>query len=387
MHRLTARHQHRRPSRPFLHDAGEVVDMMRARMSQLVAEWGLNGVRDGNEFVALNPLRVDRKLGSFRICLEGHPYAGLVKDFAGGGQTWSPLSFTAALWFNGSNSAAFKWAIAWLGLDGTDPASIEKRRVHIDAARRDRELQAKQNNDAARRTRGYAMRLWTSASERIRDTPVDWYLFGRGIDLRALHFDPGAIRYHPALHCQEVDRDLPAMVTIINNAAGDSIAIHRTYLQVHADGRVTKAALEEPKKTLGRYQGGFISLSKGTTVDPELGVIRKNPPLSRCSEPVWVDVTEGIEDGLSVVTSDHTLRVIAGISVDNMANIAWPPIVAGIVLWRQADAPGSPAEKAVREKVVPAWQRQGKKVKLPAMPDQVKDVNDVLRGKGNESAI
>lgn len=355
--------------------------MMRARMTALVAEWGLTGMRDGNEFVALNPLRVDRNLGSFRICLEGHPRAGMVKEFAGGGETWSPLSFTAALWFNGDNGKAFKWALAWLHLDDTDPASIEKRRVEIDAARRDRELQAKQISDQARKTRGYALRLWTESQANLRGTPVQRYLLGRGIDLAAMHYDPGAIRYHPNLKCMETGEYLPAMVSIIVNPAGETLGIHRTYLHSDANGNVGKAPLEEAKKTLGRYQGGFISLSKGTTIDPELGVIKKNPPLSKCTTPVWVDITEGIEDGLSVVVADHQARVWAGISVDNMANLVFPPIVAGIVLWRQNDAAGSPADKAIREKVIPAWQRQGKRVKPVVMPAGVKDVNDVLRGE------
>ena len=45
--------------------------MMRARIRDLCALWQLRGHADGHDFVALNPLRNDQSLGSFKVALDG----------------------------------------------------------------------------------------------------------------------------------------------------------------------------------------------------------------------------------------------------------------------------------------------------------------------------
>lgn len=382
---MTAARRRRSFGRRDIVSLDEIGDGLRGRINELVVEWGLTGEWRGNEFVARNPLRADNSLGSFRICGAGHGEQGMIKDFAGNvgsarGAT-SPLRFTADLWFSGNMGEAVKWAKAWLGFDDTDPASIAKRQAHAAEISRDQERKAQQRAEMAQKTRAYAARLWVSASPELRATPVDRYLLGRGIDLRQLDFMPGAIRFHPALNVQETGGTAPAMLSIIGDAAGNPLmAVHRTFLMVHEDGRVTKAPLTDAKKVLGRFRGGFVSIQKGSVRDPDTGEIRKNKPLSQCKEPVWVDITEGIENALSVAIADHTLRVIAAVSLSNMGNIKLPPIVAGVRLWRDNDAPGSEADKAFAQ-AVESFRRQGKAVRIARPPEGIKDVNDVLRGE------
>lgn len=360
--------------RQHLVSVEKIVDLMRARMRDLVLQWQLKGQYESGDFVALNPLRPDRSLGSFRVCVEGQ-FQGLVRDFAWD-KSWSPLSFTADLWFGGDNVKAIKWAKAWLGIDGTDPEALQKTRRAIDAAgesAHDAEAAA-----AAAKKRQRAQAIYFSASADLIDSPVDAYLAGRGIDLRRLDFLPGAIRFVPELWNNESQRRWPAMVASIINPGGDIVAVHRTWLQIHGDGMVTKAPLAQAKKVLGAFRSGFISLWKGVYVHRETGEIRKCPPLSKVKGKVWVDVTEGIEDGLSVAISDPSLRVIAGVSVSNLVNLALPEAVEGVVLWRQDDKERAAVEAFQR--AVLAFQRRGKQVKIADPAAGFKDVNELLQG-------
>jgi hypothetical protein len=74
---------------------------------------------------------------------------------------------------------------------------------------------------------------------------------------------PSAWRSHPELYCKEVGRRLPAMLAAVVDLMGRHIATHRTWLAPDGKGGWTKADLEEPKKVLGSFKGGFIPLWKG----------------------------------------------------------------------------------------------------------------------------
>ena len=215
--------ERRSQSRPFLHSVDEIVDMMRARILDLIAVWQLQGHRDGHDFVAYNPLRNDRSLGSFKVAVDG-TYKGMVKDFAGADAAWSPLSFTAELWFGGDNARALKWARAWLGLDGTDPDSLTKTRRAIEH----QDKRQKDHEEKAAKTRAYAKHLYVSASTEIVGSPVDLYLRGRGIDIRRFPFPLRAVRYNPALHNGESKRDWPAMLAPIVASNGACRGVPRT---------------------------------------------------------------------------------------------------------------------------------------------------------------
>ena len=73
------------------------------------------GQRDGDEYVALNPRRADRRLGSFKINLRTGRWADFATDDSGG----DPVSLAAYLAGCGQAEAARRLA-AMLGLPGYD---------------------------------------------------------------------------------------------------------------------------------------------------------------------------------------------------------------------------------------------------------------------------
>jgi hypothetical protein len=72
-----------------------------------------SGRREGDEYVALNPRRADRHLGSFKINLR----TGIWADFASGDKGSDPVSLVAFIEACRQGEAALKLA-RMLGLDG-----------------------------------------------------------------------------------------------------------------------------------------------------------------------------------------------------------------------------------------------------------------------------
>lgn len=348
----------------------QIVDMLSARTSDLVRELLPRAVLDGHEW----------KVGD----LSGTPGRSLsISNAPGRRGVWADFStndkgdaleLVAAVLFGGNKVDAIKWAKGWLGLDGTDPASLRQTRRAVEVAKDDPDAA----EDEAKRRR-WAQGMFLGAKP-ILGTPADEYLFGRGIDIRRLSFPLGALRFAAAIRNPETRAHHPAMVAAIVGADGNQLAVHRTYLQPAPGGGFVKLqGVKDAKLSLGRFSGGFIPLWKGETTDPHTGEIRKGLPLSRVKTPVWVDITEGIEDGLSVAVADPSLRVIVAVSVSNWANIQLPEQVAGVCLWQQNDPPDSSAARSFA-RVIENFQKQGKQIALARPPEGVKDANDVLRG-------
>jgi hypothetical protein len=369
--------------RTYLYSVDEIVGMMRARIEELCHVWELDGFKDGRDFVAYNPLRNDSTRGSFRVCLTGK-YQGKIKEFAGD-QSWSPLQFTAALWFSNDQTAAIKWAKGWLGLDGSDPHALEKTKRARDT--RDTARASADDEAEIKKVRGWAWRIFLEATGlygpegQLLGTPVERYLRGRGIELARLPFPLRSLRYHPKLFHKIADKHFPAMVASINGPDGQFLGVHRTWLQEHADGSVTKPAeltKKHQKKCLGEYRGGLIRLWGGTRVDAETGVIspgRKLGELGKRIEadkdvPVEIDITEGIEDGMTVAVAASHRRIGVGISVSNMGSIKYPKAINRVNFWKQNDAPGSDADKAF-ERVILNADLQGVKPFLILPPKVV----------------
>lgn len=127
-----------------------------------------------------------------------------------------------------------------------------------------------------------------------------------------------------------------------------------------------KAPIAKPKKVLGSPRGGHIPLWKGVSDK----TLREIPPLSD------VYVSEGIEDGLSIALARPALRVIAGITMGNIAALELPPRIGRLVLIDQRDAnPGTIAGKA---RMHAALRARGIDLALIRPPEGVKDFNDAL---------
>jgi hypothetical protein len=71
-------------------------------LPRIVARWLPNGNYEGREYVALNPRRADRHLGSFRINL----VTGRWADFATGDAGGDPVSLAAFLFELSQREAA-----------------------------------------------------------------------------------------------------------------------------------------------------------------------------------------------------------------------------------------------------------------------------------------
>ena len=80
----------------------------------LLARWLPGGKRVGCEYVALNPKRTDRHLGSFKIALSG-PRTGMWADFATGDKGRDVISLAAYL-FGLSQSDAARRIANMLGI-------------------------------------------------------------------------------------------------------------------------------------------------------------------------------------------------------------------------------------------------------------------------------
>ena len=369
----------------------QIVAMLRARIFDLVrGPWDLrDGWREGHDWVCRNPLRGDHTAKSFRVTLGG-PYQGMVKDFAGpfiaGKDTVSPMTFHAHLMHNGDMGAAVKWAKAWLGLDGCSPDALRSSHKALQA------FDDRSDADPALvdKKRRRAKAIYLSGQADITGTPVDEYLEGRGIDLRRLDFPLRCLRFHPRLYCAELGPHdderayLPAMVAPISGMDGAMLGVHRTWLERTPAGKwIKRTGLKNAKKTFGPYQGGVIRLWNGARIDPKTGEFLYGRALGEVKEPCEIDITEGIEDGLSVVMACPDARVCAGVSLSNMVGLAFPEIVTGVRFWKQNDAADSAAARQFERAVDNTW-RQGKAVRIVEIPTEWKDPNEVLQASNGE---
>jgi hypothetical protein len=340
-----------------------LVDGLSARAQQLAQELFPGGRLDGVEW------RVGSLAGepgqSLAVRVRG-TNAGTWADFAAGadrlsGSAGDALDLVAQVLFRGDKTEAIKWARHWLGYGGTDPEALKitRRAVETRAVGPDPEAEAAKRRDMA-------LRVYLSGRQSIAGTPVEGYLIGRGLDLRVLGRQPGALRFHPELWCDETGGALPGMVALIVDGAGKPMAVHRTYLQVHPDGRVTKAALETPKKVLGSYRGGSIRLWRGAS----------GKPVDKAKEPETWALTEGIEDALTVAIAKPEWRVVAGISLSNLANIPIAPCCDTLVVCADNDWGNDSAARGLTR----ALQALRPKVRrLRIVRSSVgKDLNDLL---------
>ena len=277
------------------------------------------------------------------------------------------IQLVAQVQFRGDVGKACQWLRSWLGLDHMDPERLGREKAKVARRLRDADKQAAAKADRNRRK---AHGLFVSAVD-LPGTPAETYLISRGIDLRgAGHAAPGSIKFHPEVWCAETNTKLPCMVAAINAIDGRHIGTHRTWLQPDGSG---KATLVEPKKSIGKYQGGYIQLWKGA----------HKCHLRDLPEGTPIYVSEGIEDGLSAALAKPQARVIAGISLSNIGGLVLPERCP-IHILGQRDTKMQAIEAF--EGAVKRLQERGHQVFLISPPEGFKDYNDVLRGTPCEQA-
>lgn len=343
---------------------GEIEQMLEGRMLSLAAELLPNGRKEGHEWVVGSLAGEAGR--SLAVHLDG-ARAGWWKDFASG-KGGDALKLVSAVLFGDDLGSAVAWAKSWLGIDDRDPARLRQHRLEAQAAGEKRAREVDREREAIR---GSAIARWIEGRS-IIDTPAEWYLATRGIDLSVLGKAPGALRFHPALRYGR-GRDAPtpcAMVAGIIGLDGRQRAIHRTWLTPDGSGKAGPAQGVDgkPKKTLGDYQGGHIPLWKGAA---GRATLRDVP------EGTMVVASEGIEDGLTAACADPDARVICIVALANLAHLELPPQIGGLVFLAQNDPAGSPAEAALQRGVA-SLRARGVRVLLARPPAGVKDVNELL---------
>lgn len=379
------------------HAIKDIVAMLNARAEELARELVPDLRREGPH------LRCDTIHGgagqAFCITVSGAK-AGMVKDFRSG-IGYDLLGLIGAVKFGDPRqvSEALRFALEWLGLEragapSVPPAELERQKLaarEAQAARAETEAREQAARSASAWKRWQALKIERPT---IAGTPVEQYLLGRAIDLRRLGRAPGALVYDPACHCEEIDAPLPAMVALVSDAQGAPLGVHRTWLEIRANGGVEKAALDHPKKSLGSIRSGMIKLWRGAS----------GRPLQDCPRGSTVMVAEGIEDALSAACALPLNYAVAGISAANLASISFPANVAEIVLLDQnddrPDTPGLTAKRAqamraleaAKKTAIANWQHQAKRVRRLALPREIggrkiKDANDLVRALRQPAAM
>lgn len=379
---------------------GQIKDMLLDRLDSVVFHYAppaSGSYTHHGLYFTLNPGRADRSVGSFCIHMSG-PKAGRWIDYAmaalpgnktscASGDVLDLIGLSLGL---SSPGDVLKEARAFLGLETESPDVRRQREKSAADARRRREAQARDDAAAAKKKAGRAQALWLAASPELRGSPVDHYLRdARGIDLGALGRAPGALRFHPACWYKHMDPEtgeviegkFPAMLAAVSNARGEFAAVHRTYLGRGAGGVWGKAAVPEPKKVWGDYQGAAINIWRGT--GPRGG---KPASLPQCPAGSHVFITEGIEDALSVVVLRPALRVLAAISLSNIGGVVLPRNVARVTL--VADLDEHEQARAALSRAVDQHRKAGREVRLFQNRWGGKDLNDALRAaqKSSEGA-
>lgn len=367
----------------------------RYQVAQTYAPPAPGSFTDKGAYFTLNPGRVDRRVGSFVVWLEG-PKMGRWRDFGPTVPDHGDLLDLIALNLGCDLKAAWREARSFLGLMSDAPEDVARRK---DAAERAKRLaeEAREKGAADReRKRKSAVALWLEARERIAGTPVEFYLRDeRGIDLSQLGRQPRALRFHPNCFCRQViarethdpetgevipaqivEGASPAMLAIVNDAQGRPVACHRTWLQFRG-GRWQKADVPAPKKVLGDYAGGAIHLWSG--VGPRGGKGRR---LAEAEPGSHLFLSEGIEDALSCVMVLPEARVLAAISLSNFASVALPPAIAEVTLIADQDE-GRQAQD-VLARAIEAHARAGRRVRVWKNGEGGKDLNDALRARRSQ---
>ena len=147
----------------------------------------------------------------------------------------------------------------------------------------------------------------------------------------------------------------------MRNAAGEQIAIHRTYLAPDGSG---KADVPKPRMMLGSVAGGAVRLG-------DVG------------EHGVVGLGEGIETCLSVMQACPELPVWAALSSGNLEQVVLPPEITRVVLL--ADHDGEGVGLKVAERAAGRFHAEGRRVWIAHPPDAGDDFNDLLLKQGSDA--
>jgi hypothetical protein len=338
------------------HDAREISRMLAGRIDALAREMLPHGKRTGPEWRAGS---VAGEAGqSLAVRLSGAK-AGVWSDFSSG-EGGDALDLVAAVLYRGDIGSALTWSRRWLGL-GVDGIAEPSRQPA--PAPRDT------SEDDARRTNS-ARAIFFAAKAELAGTPVAHYLAARSIDLAALRRQPRSLRFHPALWNSEARAELPAMVAAICGADGKMIAVHRTWLARDC-GTWGKAPLATPKMVLGKFAGGSIRIWRGAS----------GKPLADAPDGEGVIIGEGIETCLSIALMCPDRRVLASVSLSNLAQIDLPQSIRTVTIAADNDQGNDQAARALQV-AIDTFAAGGRQVLIARSPVG-SDFNDCLMAEAS----
>lgn len=192
----------------------------------------------------------------------------------------------------------------------------------------------------------WAARIWHSCQP-ISGSLAERYLYSRGITLSP---PPATLRFHPNLPHKPSDQCWPAMIALVQDAAGQPRAVHRTWLA--SDGSA-KAPIEPNKMSLGSVSGAAVRL--GDAIDA-------------------VVISEGIETGLAVTVLLAGQPTWAALSTSGMKTVQLPPSIRSITIAADNDAPGIEAAQTLCSRL----EAEGRSVTMTRPNREGADFNDVL---------
>lgn len=167
-----------------------------------------------------------------------------------------------------------------------------------------------------------ARAMWDQADI---DAPlVALYLKGRGLSGDV----PPNIRQATLEYVPKSGVLYPVMLAAVMDCQNTVVAVHRTFLQVNADGSVSKASVDTPKKALGPVKGNAVHVS-----DLWDGMETLNLP-------------EGLETGLALEEGLKSGVVWSVLSAQNLPSVVIPAGIKNLYFWADLDRSGTGEEWA-----------------------------------------
>lgn len=343
-------------------------------LPSLLAELVPGGKHHGGLYEGKNPTREDRHAGSFKVWTRGSA-AGAWKDFSTGdkGDVVDLVAYVKRC----SRADALAWAEERTGIRRMDATTREKlKRQHARRAK----AEADRDEEKLAKARQRAGLLFHNASP-IWDTPAEWYLRSRGIDMRALgdRLEPKTFRFTEGMEWwmgregETPGPQLPCLLSAMTNAEGLLKAVHFTFIA--PDGR-GKAPVPKPKLMWPRTAGLVIRATRGATSLAEADAIAQG----RLS---WLAVAEGVEDALSIGMACPDFRAHAVGSLPGLLTMPECRAAEGYLIARDNDwgkpEAGKLFERAMQR--ISAWGRPA----IAVSSSIGKDFNDALRSNGRTS--
>jgi putative DNA primase/helicase len=321
------------------YDLDVVIAGLRASATSWVPSHFRNGRRVGEELRLAN-IRGDkpRKQGSCVIALEGERAGDWIEfDDNQGGGPLSTLEHATGL----TGRALIEYAAE---LAGSAPANGSHHPIA--------EMLAKGHRaDSSARE----IELILARTTPLAGTAGETYLANSGLRLP----ETPDLLFHPDLTYWDTRTGYPALVAIVRNAAGERIALHRTYLAPDGSG---KADVPKPRMLLGSVAGGAV----------RLGAV---------GEHGVAGIAEGLETALSVVHVCPALPVWAALSSGNLEQAVLPPELTRVVLL--ADHDGAGVGVKAGERAAARFHAEGRRVWIAHPPGAGDDFNDLLLKQGS----